>query len=337
MDAIEANRALPPFTITDISGTKWTLASLKNKTTLVNLWATWCEPCRKELPLLQKLYDRVKDRKDIAVITFNTDDNPGLIDPFLKENHYTFPVLPARDYVDSIVPSLAIPRNWIVNKQGVLASVTIGFNPSAGDAWVDQTLQSLENPDTTDFLNRTLAKLDPEFAKQPEPKTVEPRTSETNPESAIERPLVALNAPLPAFHLTDLAGKTWTDTDLHGTTTLINVWATWCGPCRNELPLVQALYDRLKDRSDIRVLTFNIDQNQDAVQPFLDKYHFNFPVVDARTYARSVLLRVSIPRTWVVDKKGIVKDSSTGYSSSLARGWVDRTLKSMEKLQHGRD
>ncbi len=140
----EANKKLPEFAITDVAGKSWKLADLKGKVTLINLWATWCAPCREELPLLQKLFDRVKDRPEIRVLTLNTDDNSGLIEPFLKENHYTFPVLPARDYVDTIVPALSIPRNWIVDKNGVLKSAASGFNPFEGDAWIERMLKSLD-------------------------------------------------------------------------------------------------------------------------------------------------------------------------------------------------
>ena len=80
----------------------------------MNLWATWCGPCRNELPLLQELFNKVRERKDLVVMTLNTDDNLGLILPFLTENKYTFPVLPAGGYVAKLVPELSIPRTWIV-------------------------------------------------------------------------------------------------------------------------------------------------------------------------------------------------------------------------------
>ena len=63
------------------------------------VWATWCGPCRDELPSVQKLYDLVKNRSDIQVITFNADQDPGLVEPFLAANHFSFPVLmSALDY-----------------------------------------------------------------------------------------------------------------------------------------------------------------------------------------------------------------------------------------------
>ncbi|MBZ5617842.1 MAG: TlpA family protein disulfide reductase [Acidobacteriia bacterium] len=137
------DKPLPDFQISDAEGKTWRLADLKGKVALVNLWATWCGPCRNELPYLQKLFNKVRERKDLVVITLNTDDNPGLILPFLAENKYTFPVLPASAYVAKLVPELSIPRNWIVDAGGVLKMERIGFG-SGDDQWVDEMVGVME-------------------------------------------------------------------------------------------------------------------------------------------------------------------------------------------------
>ncbi|HEV8375651.1 MAG TPA: TlpA disulfide reductase family protein, partial [Candidatus Polarisedimenticolia bacterium] len=67
--------------------------------------------------------------------------------------------------------------------------------------------------------------------------------------------------PLPGFEMYDLSGKRWTQADLRGKVTFINVWATWCGPCQAELPHLQKLHERLEGRSGIRLLSFNVDSN----------------------------------------------------------------------------
>jgi len=144
-DPDESKRPLPPMTLKDLGGREWTLADLKGKATFIDVWATWCQPCIKELPLLEKLYQRVKDRNDIVILTLNTDDNPGLIAPFMKQNSYTFPVLAAREYVDTMVPSLAIPRNWMIDRNAVIDSAHVGFNMNETEAWIDKTVRSLEN------------------------------------------------------------------------------------------------------------------------------------------------------------------------------------------------
>ena len=137
------DKALPDFRISDAEGKTWSLADLKGKVALVNLWATWCGPCRDELPYLQKLFNKVRERKDLVVITLNTDENPGLILPFLSEHKYTFPVLPASGYVTRLVPELSIPRNWIVDADGVLKMERIGFG-NGEDKWVDEMIGVME-------------------------------------------------------------------------------------------------------------------------------------------------------------------------------------------------
>ena len=57
----------------------------------MNLWATWCGWCLRELPTLQNMHNELKDRADIQVITLNMDENPGLIEPFMAKHSYSFP------------------------------------------------------------------------------------------------------------------------------------------------------------------------------------------------------------------------------------------------------
>ena len=136
-------KPLPDFELTDLAGNKWTLDDLKGKVTFANVWATWCEPCRVEMPHVEKLHEKFKDRKDVLVLTFNIDDNIGLIQPFLEKDSYSFPVLPAKSLVDAVFPSLGIPQNWIIDTNGVLQVMQRGFGPS-GEKWTGQMLEAIE-------------------------------------------------------------------------------------------------------------------------------------------------------------------------------------------------
>jgi hypothetical protein len=96
------------------------------------------------LPHLQKLFDRVKGRDDIQIVTFNVDDNIGAVAPFMKENTYTFPVVFAGFLMRDLVPSLGIPLNWIVDAEGVVRLEQVGFGSNA-DLWEERMLEALEN------------------------------------------------------------------------------------------------------------------------------------------------------------------------------------------------
>lgn len=136
----DVNRPLRALNAADLDGRKWTVADLRGKTTLINVWATWCTPCREELPDLQKLYDQVKDRKDVQVVSISVDENPGKIVPLLKEQHYTFPVILGQSFVSDLVGETPIPRTWIVDSNGTARLERIGY--SRAD-WPQEMIQKL--------------------------------------------------------------------------------------------------------------------------------------------------------------------------------------------------
>ncbi|MCA1605033.1 MAG: TlpA family protein disulfide reductase [Acidobacteria bacterium] len=134
---------MPAFELSDVTGKTWRMKELGGKSVLINVWATWCGPCRAELPYLQKLYEKVKNRQDVQILTFNFDDNPGVITPYMKENGFAFPVLPAYDFVTGVLDSIAIPQNWIVDPKGVWRWTQMGFG---GDpTWEESMLRKLES------------------------------------------------------------------------------------------------------------------------------------------------------------------------------------------------
>ncbi len=137
----EMDKPLTALNASDLGGKKWTIADLRGKATLLNLWATWCAPCRDELPDVEKLYEQVKERKDIQVLSINVDDNPGKIGPFLKGSHYTFPVILAQSFVNDFAgQTLPIPRTWIVDSNGSLRLERVGYNPAD---WPQAMLEKL--------------------------------------------------------------------------------------------------------------------------------------------------------------------------------------------------
>ncbi len=94
---------------------------------------------------MQKLYEKLKDRKDVQVVTFTMDDNLGLVAPFMKENGYTFPVIPAQFLVHQIVPSLPLPTDWIVDSGGVARLEHVGFVSGAeSQKWAERAIAAIE-------------------------------------------------------------------------------------------------------------------------------------------------------------------------------------------------
>ena len=136
------NTALPEFDLTDLDGGKWSLADLKGKVAFINLWATWCGPCKEELPYVQKLREQFKDRKDVLILTLNVDEEVGKVQPFMKENKYSFPVLLGQAYADAQGVN-SIPRNWVITVDGKLVFEGVGFGYD-GEEWMKKAAQAIE-------------------------------------------------------------------------------------------------------------------------------------------------------------------------------------------------
>lgn len=135
-------KPLPPFALIDLEGRTWKLANLEGKAVLINLWATWCGPCRAELPEFQKLYEKLKARPDAAVLSFNIDQDLGQVAPFMKENNFTFPVLLAHDFVQDHLPLIVIPQNWFLDAAGRHLWTQVGYGHEAG--WQAMMLAKLD-------------------------------------------------------------------------------------------------------------------------------------------------------------------------------------------------
>lgn len=143
----KSNQPLAAFELPDLSDKKWNLDSFKGKVTLISFWATWCGPCREELPHLQTLVARYKDRTDVQFISMNMDDNPGLIQPFLKEHQLSITVIPAFNYVTETLNVNGIPQNWIVDQQGVVRRKAEGYGPE--EKWVPAMQNAIEEVKST--------------------------------------------------------------------------------------------------------------------------------------------------------------------------------------------
>jgi peroxiredoxin len=121
---LDKARAKVDFTLNDITGKSWTLSSLKGKVVLVNFWATWCPPCRKEMPDIQALYNRFKD-KGFVVIAIS-DETIDKVQPYITDHKYTYPVFldPGRK-VNGMYTVEGIPKNFVYDRNGKLVAQSI--------------------------------------------------------------------------------------------------------------------------------------------------------------------------------------------------------------------
>jgi thiol-disulfide isomerase/thioredoxin len=106
--------ALPTLVLTDTTGHSWKPQDLAKKTTFVTLWASWCGPCRAELPYVEKLSHHFQGREDIVILALNVDDEPTLMGKALAELKVSVPSVSASDFVYRMLPTMAIPANWLI-------------------------------------------------------------------------------------------------------------------------------------------------------------------------------------------------------------------------------
>jgi len=124
LEADDHKREHPEFTLQDLSGKNWTFAELRGKVVLVNFWATWCPPCRKEMPDLQMLYDRFQS-KGFLVLGIS-DEEAAKVEPFIRERKVSFPVLldPGRKVNEMFVVE-GIPKTFVYDREGKLVDQSI--------------------------------------------------------------------------------------------------------------------------------------------------------------------------------------------------------------------
>jgi peroxiredoxin len=124
LEADDASRQKADFTLSDLQGKSWHLRDLTGKVVLVNFWATWCPPCRKEMPDLQALYEKYKDQG--FVILAISDEESAKVSPFIAERNITYPVLldPASKVHELFVVE-GIPKSFVFTREGKLVAQSI--------------------------------------------------------------------------------------------------------------------------------------------------------------------------------------------------------------------
>lgn len=115
------------------------------------------------------------------------------------------------------------------------------------------------------------------------------------------------------FETTLVDGSRFVLSEQRGKVVILNIWATWCGPCHTETPDFVELYSEYRDRG-LQILGVSIDtQGESVVQPFLDEYNVNYPIViDDGSIMEKYGPTMGIPTTYVIDKAGDLRYFAVG-------------------------
>ncbi len=125
--AVSAESPAPDFTLTSLDGKKVTLSGLRGKVVLLHFWASWCPPCKKEMPALAGLSREMRDR-GLVVLAVSTDRSESALRSYVAANSLPFPVF--HDKGEAVAfgkyPVTGLPSTYLIDRRGMVAQRIIG-------------------------------------------------------------------------------------------------------------------------------------------------------------------------------------------------------------------
>lgn len=135
LTALQERTEAPDFDLLDIDGVGHRLSTYRGKVLIINFWATWCPPCREEMPSMQRAWE-VLEQEDILMLAINVGEDEDTIFQFTANYPVEFPLLMDRDSaVVGAWPVRGLPTTFVVDPQGHLAYRAVG-----GREWDDEVL-----------------------------------------------------------------------------------------------------------------------------------------------------------------------------------------------------
>jgi len=118
----------PDFTLDSLSGAPISLSDMRGKAVVLNLWASWCPPCRAEMPAIQRVYQENHERGlEVLAVNMTAQDNLAAVEKFVQEFNLTFPILldPSGE-VGNTYLMRALPTTFFIDQEGVIQRVIVG-------------------------------------------------------------------------------------------------------------------------------------------------------------------------------------------------------------------
>lgn len=124
---VKADFSAPEVTLTDTLGATHSLSDYRGEVVLVNLWATWCPPCKAEMPTLQSFYDQYK-KDDFTIIAINDGDPAADVLQFQKEYQLSFPIWLDPEYyaTEKAFKTLNLPSSFLIDRSGTVRLMWVG-------------------------------------------------------------------------------------------------------------------------------------------------------------------------------------------------------------------
>jgi len=129
LDLIKPNRQLQAreFKVAALDGGKLSLADLRGKVVFLNLWATWCEPCKEEMPAMERLWQRYKGQGLVVVALSMDSGGAKVVKPYIEQAKYTYPVgLDPKMETASLYGARSVPSTFIIDRSGAIRAIALG-------------------------------------------------------------------------------------------------------------------------------------------------------------------------------------------------------------------
>jgi cytochrome c biogenesis protein CcdA/peroxiredoxin len=299
---LEVGQRAPDFEVNTLDGDTIKLSDLRGQAVLLNFWATWCGPCRIEMPEFQTIYELERD-KGFTILAIDFRESRDQVEPFVEDLGLTFTIgLDQSGDINQQYRVSSYPTSILVDGNGIIVLKRSG-------AINGQILaEELGKFETTIGGPKEVAKF--EFG--------DIQNLEDIPVG------VEVGNRAPEFAITTLQGDTVQLSKLQGKAVLINFWATWCPPCRAEMPAVQSAYE-FQAEHGFHVVAVNNAETRSTVQRFVDELDLTFDVgLDEDGDINRQYRVSSYPTSYLVDGNGIIVRFHQGQiDGALISEWLE--------------
>ena len=262
------------FVLSDLDGNAVHLSDYRGKVVLLNLWATWCPPCAREMPGLQSFYSAYHD-EGFELLAINDRESAAQIRAFADSLGVTFPIL--MDQTGNVIRAFRI--------EGLPTSILLDQDGREVARWSGMVRPSMLEERVLPLLG---------LAEGPTSTPLPP-----NDEIIWQDDSGAWD-----FELNTVDGETVRLSDHRGKVVLVNIWATWCLPCVREMPELQDFYDDHADDGFV-LLAVNARESHTLVDTFRREHDLHIPILmDPSGAVIEAFGVTSFPTSVVLDRDG---------------------------------
>ena len=135
---VSAEDQAPDFTLSDADGNQITLSDLRGQVVMINFWASWCGPCREEMPYLEQIFQRYEPL-GFTLLGINVEENPSDGRAFLQDRPVSFPVLyDPENGISKLYDVIAMPSTVLIDRKGNVRYLHHGYKPGYENDYQDQ-------------------------------------------------------------------------------------------------------------------------------------------------------------------------------------------------------